>query len=104
MTHILRLALFLLLPQNTGTSLLETFSIEEIQRHKDSIYAAQNQQRQVQAPPANQSDACSVCGCTRLLYEPPVLYCTMCALKIKRGQTYYATPNTQDKNELRGCW
>ena len=33
-----------------------------------------------------------VCSCNKLLYEPHALYCSNCALKIKRGQTYYTTP------------
>lgn len=74
--------------------------------HKDSIWTAQAQQRNAAAqaqPPPNPDDVCKVCGCAKLLYEPPVLYCSMCNLKIKRGQTYYCTP--MDKGaEVRGCW
>jgi hypothetical protein len=71
---------------------------------KCHVHHAQGRPLRAQNPPNLATDACSVCGCTRLLYEPPVLYCTMCALKIKRGQTYYATAATSDKSDVRGCW
>ncbi|KAF5831026.1 histone acetylation protein-domain-containing protein [Dunaliella salina] len=92
-----------IISKNTGTSLLETFTYEQIVNHKELIYSAQQQQRNAQIPPASPADACKVCGCVKLLYEPNALYCSMCGLKIKRGQTYYTTPPDQG-TEVRGNW
>jgi len=92
-----------IISKNTGTSLLETFTYEQIVSHKELIYSAQQQQRNAQAPPSSPADACKVCGCVKLLYEPNALYCSMCGLKIKRGQTYYTTPPDQG-TEVRGNW
>jgi len=92
--------------KNTGTSLLETFEATTIKLHKEGIYTAQTAARNAQAQLAvqpNPDDMCKVCGCVKLLYEPPVLYCSQCNLKIKRGQVYYCSP--QDAGaDYRGCW
>lgn len=77
-----------------------------IRAHKDNIYQAQSAQRNAQAQLAvqpNPEDMCRVCGCVKLLYEPPVLYCSLCNLKIKRGQVYYCSP-TDAGADYRGCW
>ena len=42
-----------------------------------------------------------MCLLTKLSFEPPVIYCTSCGLKIKRGQTFHSTPPS-DNNDLRG--
>lgn len=88
--------------QNTGTSLLETFTAEQIKLHLELVRSAQAQVKAGQAPPLNPSDMCTVCQCTKLLYEPPVIYCSLCGLKIKRGQTYYSTP--ADMGDFKGSW
>ena len=44
-----------------------------------------------------------VCGVSRLVFEPPVIYCTGCGIKIKRGQVYYTTPST-NQSEIKGSW
>jgi hypothetical protein len=78
--------------QNTGTSLLETFDEHQIRLHIQAIQAAAAAQKlQVPAGVAP-SDMCRVCGLTKLTFEPPLLYCGTCGLKIKRGQVYYCTP------------
>ncbi|MEW5317257.1 MAG: hypothetical protein WDW38_008570 [Sanguina aurantia] len=46
---------------------------------------------------------CQVCLLTKLSFEPPVIYCTQCANKIKRGQTYYSTP-PDASNDIKGSW
>ncbi len=51
-----------------------------------------------------QADLCTVCQCSKLTFEPPVLYCSTCGQRIKRGQTYYATPPEQPDASLKGCW
>ncbi len=33
-----------------------------------------------------------MCALTKLSFEPPVIYCTSCGAKIKRGQIFYSTP------------
>ena len=40
------------------------------------------------AGPPNPDDdsACAVCGIIRLTFEPPAVYCTSCAQRIKRNQ------------------
>jgi E1A/CREB-binding protein len=53
------------------------------------------------AKPVNPEDACTVCNQGRLLFEPPCLYCTQCGQRIKRGQTYHATP---PEVELKAFW
>ena len=42
----------------------------------------------VPAGPPNPDDesACAVCGIIRLTFEPPAVYCTSCAQRIKRNQ------------------
>lgn len=87
--------------KNTGTSLLETFTSEQINIHMRLLVDAMQQQRASQAPPANPEDACSVCGVTKLAFEPPCIYCVHCGQKIKRGQTYYSTSS---EYETKGCW
>eukprot|EP00798_Chlamydomonas_sp_ICE-L_P023038 gene23038-30233_t len=34
----------------------------------------------------------SVCGLAKLYFEPPVIYCSYCGIKLKRSQVYYTTP------------
>jgi hypothetical protein len=88
--------------QNTGTSLLEAFTAEQIRSHLELLRHAATQQRNTQPPPANPADACKVCGLTKLSFEPPVIYCTMCGIKIKRGQVFYSTPlDASNANDLR---
>ncbi|KAG2482629.1 hypothetical protein HYH03_018437 [Edaphochlamys debaryana] len=89
------------LRQNTGTSLLETFDAKQIRVHVDLIRAAAVTQKAQQQPPANPEDACKVCMLTKLSFEPPVIYCTSCGLKIKRGQIFYSTP-PEHGNDLKG--
>ena len=89
--------------QNTGTSLLETFTAEQIVLHLDQIRTLVAAQRAAQPPPLNPSDVCSVCQLLKLSFEPPVVYCTTCGTKIKRGQTYYCTP-MDTSNDLKGSW
>ncbi len=84
-------------PQNTGTSLVETFTDPQIVEHIEQIrlgvqqQQARNAQGGMQLPPVNPADACAVCNCIKLLFEPPLVYCTSCGQKIKRSQVFYCT-------------
>ena len=46
--------------------------------------------------------AAQVCGVTKLSFEPPVIYCNACGIKIKRGQIFYTTPHDQANGEVKG--
>jgi len=52
--------------QNTGTSLLETFSLDQIIAHKQLIFLTQQTQRNTQPPPPNPCDLCKVGACRAL--------------------------------------
>ena len=86
--------------QNTGTSLLEAFNAEQIRAHLHLIRTMAEAQRATQVPPLLPSDSCKVCQLTKLSFEPPVIYCSLCGLKIKRGQTFYSTP-ADASNDLK---
>ena len=79
---------------NQGTSLVEAMTQLEISLHLESL-------RQQPAAPASggktagvaselpnwqDDNACAACGQTRLTFEPPSVYCTSCAQRIKRSQ------------------
>lgn len=42
-----------------------------------------------------------MCALTKLSFEPPVIYCSSCGLRIKRGQIFYSTPPDHG-NDLKG--
>lgn len=92
-------------PQNTGTSLLETFDADQIRTHcrklADAARQAPAKQSNSASLLANPNDACSVCSQTKLTFEPPCLYCTQCGQRIKRGQTFHCTPQ---EYEIKGWW
>ncbi len=95
--------------QNTCTSLLETFTVEQIKHHKDLTFKATQQQRnKLQKQQADkQARKCLVCQCSKLLYEPPALYCATCPdlnHLIKREQVYWSTPPGQQDSTMKGCW
>ena len=90
----------LLCAQNTGTSLLEAFSAEQIRAHLTLIRQMSEQQRALQVQPLLPTDVCKVCQLTKLSFEPPVIYCSLCGLKIKRAQVYYSTP-ADASNDLK---
>ncbi|KAG1663398.1 hypothetical protein FOA52_011676 [Chlamydomonas sp. UWO 241] len=92
-----------LVSKNTGTSLLETFTAEQIRVHNKQIHAAGASARALLPPGTQPSETCGVCGIIRLTFEPPVIYCMACGLKIKRGQTFYTTPEI-NVAEIKGAW
>ena len=90
--------------RNTGTSLLETFTLEQLEMHLSLTYEAATplRQAQVNRPHNPQEDTlCMVCEVTKLTFEPATLYCSTCGNKIKRSQTYYTVPPTHDTAESR---
>ena len=86
---------------NQGTSLVEAMTQLEISLHLESL-------RQAPAAPAaggkatgagaselpnwQDDNACAACGQTRLTFEPPSVYCTSCAQRIKRSQARHPCP------------
>jgi hypothetical protein len=76
---------------------VETFTDPQIIEHIEQIRLGMQQQqaRAAQAGmlqvPINPADACSVCNCVKMLFEPPLVYCTCCGQKIKRSQVFYCT-------------
>ena len=80
--------------ENTGTSLLEAFSHEQIELHlnklRDAAFlAAQAQARdktEINYPDPGNDQACSACGVIKLAFEPPAIFCSSCSQKIKRNQ------------------
>ncbi|KAG1671872.1 hypothetical protein FOA52_003439 [Chlamydomonas sp. UWO 241] len=92
-----------LISKNTGTSLLETFTADLIRTHCETIRAASAADRQLVPPGTAPNDICRVCGLVRILYEPPVVFCMSCGQKIKRGQTFYSTPESSVA-DIKGAW
>ena len=84
---------------NCGTSLVEAFDAVQISthvqrlRHPDPADCGPGSRGvpmqpggPVPAPNPDDPNACAVCGVVRFTYEPPALYCTSCAQRIKRNQ------------------
>mmetsp|Transcript_3745 Transcript_3745/g.10568 ORF Transcript_3745/g.10568 Transcript_3745/m.10568 type:complete len:1130 (-) Transcript_3745:1380-4769(-) len=93
-----------LFSKNTGTSLLETFTSEQITAHTELIRSGTEADRAKLSPGKDPiDDLCGVCGLSQLKFEPPVIYCMTCGLKIKRGQVYYHTPEA-NVSEIKGTW
>eukprot|EP00884_Botryococcus_braunii_P009216 jgi/Botrbrau1/18296/Bobra.0179s0026.1 len=102
---------------NTGTSLCEMFTAEEIVRHLNNLKrAAENEPLLKKNDPTPSSiharptlddgctpdiNACSCCLQNRLTWEPPSLYCSGCNQRIKRNQTFYVS---SAKTDMRGYW
>jgi E1A/CREB-binding protein len=101
----------LLLQENMGTSLLEYFSLDLIERHlkilSEPHVANQCMQKKPSAanlempPLVEEESECKVCQQNTLLFEAPSMYCYRCSAKIKRNQTYYSPPRSC---EIRATW
>ena len=84
--------------ENCGTSLVEAFEALQIRQHihrlrQPDMYdqgpgSRGQPMNGIPAGPPNPEDesACAVCGIIRLTFEPPAVYCTSCAQRIKRNQ------------------
>ncbi|KAK9824572.1 hypothetical protein WJX72_011411 [[Myrmecia] bisecta] len=93
--------------ENKGTSLVEAFSMEEIQVHLQQLRLTTALAQGLKVPNLamfefEDDNACKACGETRLTFEPPSVYCTSCGQRIKRNQVYYCTP--LKKSEVKGYW
>jgi hypothetical protein len=78
--------------QNTGTSLMETFTAVQIRAHVSQVQEAAQPFKHLLPPTVQRQDICIVCGLSKILFEPPLMYCMNCNLKIKRGQTMHRVP------------
>jgi len=84
-----------------GTSLLECFSVEQINTHLASLRLETiGNTNIVQNAHAREAEGqkliegagdhgCRACGAVRLTFEPPPMYCLSCNARIKKGQIYY---------------
>ena len=52
-------------------------------------------------PDFDDPNACCVCGLTRLTFEPPAVYCTSCAQRIKRNHVSPSPPRTSCARSCR---
>ena len=86
-----------------GTSLLEVFTVGEIQRHLQVQRATIPPPKKDNNIPANPEDCCTVCGQGDLLFEPPCIYCDLCYQRIKRHQVYYTNIQTNDQVKVSFC-
>lgn len=104
----------LLSNDNMGTSLTEYFTVEELEKHIAMLTLSEAVNKQPAASKKSSSSAldgmmplveeesqCKLCNHNRLLFEPQALYCYCCGIKIKRNQSYYASPPSCD---VRATW
>ena len=87
---------------NTGTSLLEAFTYDQIKTHLGKLREAAFQsahsqaasaKAEIQYPNPDNEQACSACGVIKLAFEPPAIYCSCCNQRIKRNQVgLFITP------------
>ena len=104
--------------KNLGTSMVEYFTIQEIEEHlgllrlSDAASKPPGVPGRKPMPRAETFDGllsheiveeskCSLCNHGRLLFEPPAIYCYSCGVKVKRNQVYYTNPR---KSEAKGQW
>ena len=71
---------------------METFTADQIRAHVCQVQEAAKSQHHLLPPNIQRQDICTVCGLSKILFEPPLMYCMTCNLKIKRGQTMYRVP------------
>ena len=105
----------LLLNENMGTSLIEYFTAKEIEDHMAMLTISDAGNNKPSAPNRKSSSSaldglmplveeesqCKLCNQNRLLFEPQALYCYCCGIRIKRNQSYYASPPGCD---IRATW
>lgn len=107
--------------QNMGTSLVEFFNAGEIKTHLAKLKCTPNSSNSSNGaagvaagatttnkvfyidgvPYIEEESCCKVCGLNKLTFEPATLYCFSCNQKIKRNQTFYATPPHYD---IKATW
>lgn len=104
--------------KNMGTSLVEYFTIEEIQAHLNLLRLSDAVTKPPGVPgrkPMARAESfdgvlsheiveeslCQLCAHSRLVFEPPAIYCYSCGVKVKRNQVYYTSPPS---SETKGQW
>ena len=104
--------------KNMGTSLVEYFSIEEIEEHMKLLRLSDAVTKPPGVPgrkPAARAESfdgvlsheiveeslCQLCAHSRLVFEPPAIYCYSCGVKVKRNQVFYTSPPS---SETKGQW
>ncbi len=87
--------------ENAGTSLVEAFSLEEIEQHMKmlEISGVNSKHSPFEFP---DDSVCKACSRNRLTFEPPSLYCTCCGQRIRRNQVG-GTPSLPPAAQLCGC-
>ena len=104
--------------KNMGTSLVEYFSVEEIDEHLKLLRLSDAVTKPPGVPgrkPAARAESfdgvlsheiieesmCQLCNHSRLVFEPPAIYCYSCGIKVKRNQVFYTSPPS---SETKGQW
>lgn len=104
--------------KNMGTSLVEYFSIEEIEEHLKLLRLSDAVTKPPGVPgrkPAARAESfdgvlsheiveeslCQLCAHSKLVFEPPAIYCYSCGVKVKRNQVFYTSPPS---SETKGQW
>ncbi|XP_078148849.1 putative histone acetyltransferase HAC-like 3 isoform X1 [Carex rostrata] len=85
-----------------GASLLDTFTLEEINIHLSSLRFCEKKVINEQTQPLDEAEnqnTCSLCGLEELLFAPPPRYCGKCSVLIASHGVYYCTNETEDKDK-----
>lgn len=80
--------LFILQKNNMGTSLIEAFTVDQIEDHLHSTFncfANAKPPKEKDLMHYNPEDACAICKQYHLNFEPPSIWCSICAKKIQKG-------------------
>jgi E1A/CREB-binding protein len=104
----------IMLHENMKTSLIEFFNALDIRKHIQLVHLdGQNDTSAARRPTMmstyddfragfqEEESCCKVCHRNKMTFEPPTLYCDACGQRIKRNQTFYATPK---HSEIRGLY
>jgi E1A/CREB-binding protein len=92
--------------ENMGTSLLEYFSVDLIEKHlrivsepdvaNPRLQKTRTATNLVADQLAAEDSNCKVCQQNNLLFEAPCINCDICYAKINRNTIYYSTPKNCD--------
>lgn len=103
----------IMLHENMKTSLIEFFNALDIRKHIQLVHLDGQNDTSARKPPMmasydlfgsgfqEEESCCKVCHRNKMTFEPPTLYCDSCGQRIKRNQTYHATPK---QSEIRGLY
>ena len=104
--------------KNLGTSMVEYFTIQEIEEHLSLLRLSDAASKPPSVPgrkPSARAETldgllsheiveesmCQLCNHSRLVFEPPAIYCYSCGVKVKRNQVFYMSPPS---SEAKGNW